>query len=344
MSVLVIGVILNIIIATIMISVRDSGSKSRLRKSKSTVINIAEAGKEYLYGQLRWGAFKPSPNIRTTLCTNKKFENGNFTVSCSTNNLIDTVWVRSTAGFQNVTTTIKTVARLTPHIGIPFPPVRGALTARSRITVRGNIEIDGRDYDSSNVLIGTGLFGVSTCNILIMEGSANVGGNGIAPQSKTTFETIRSSVSQEYAPVESYFFSPEQFLGLPPGTLDEYKVTTLTTPFKGLVYLTSDYVGPVHFGNSSGILIVHNNYKTAELQITDGTFRGLILTDKMAKISGNALILGAVVTLCEGEVSTFGTGSAVIRYSSKVLSDLQNYCGNLKKKISQVSWEEIDVE
>ena len=168
-----------------------------------------------------------------------------------------------------------------------------------------------------------------------------MGGNGVAPLSKHGFEDIRSLVSEENASVEQFFASPEAFLGLPEGALDEYKSSSLNTPFHGLIYLTQDYVGPVHFENSSGILIVHNQYKDAELQITNGVFKGLIITDKMAKINGNAVVLGGVVTLCEGEVSTFGTGTAVIRYSSQVLSNLSKYCENLKRKVEQISWEQV---
>ena len=58
-SVLVIGVILNLIIASFMISSRDTTSKSQTRRYKSNLVNIAEAGKEHLYGQIQGGAFKP---------------------------------------------------------------------------------------------------------------------------------------------------------------------------------------------------------------------------------------------------------------------------------------------
>jgi len=341
-SVLVIGVILNLIIASFMISSRDSTRKSQTRRYRSNLINIAEAGREHLYGQIQGGTFKPVKNKRVIYCTNKPFENGSFSVSCSTNFSSDTIWVNSAAVFQGRMTIVQSVARLFPHISLPFPPVRGALTARSRITVKGNIEIDGSDYDTSNIMAGPGTLGVSTCNLLLLEGSASVGGKGIAPLSKQEFENIRSLVSEENASVEPFFASPEAFLGFPEGTLDAYKSSSLNTPFHGLVYLTQDYVGPVHFDNSSGILIVHNQYKDAELQITNGIFKGLIIADKMAKIDGNALILGAVVTLCEGEVSTFGTGSAVIRYSSQVLSNLSKYCENLKKKVEQIAWDQVN--
>lgn len=340
-TVLVIGVILNLIIAGFMISSRDSSSKSKTRRNRSNLVNIAEAGKEHLYGQIQGGAFKPVKNNRVTYCLDKPFENGNFSVSCSTNISKDTIWVNSAAAYQGRMTTIQSVAKLSPQIHIPFPSVRGALTARSRITVKGNITIDGRDYDTANIMTGSGTLGVSTCNLLFLEGNASVGGSGTIPQSKHGFENIRSIVSEENASVEPFFASPEAFLGLPEGALDEYKSSNWSTPFHGLIYLTQDYVGPVHFENSSGILIVHNQYKTAELQITNGLFKGLIITDKMAKINGNALVLGAVVTLCEGEVSTFGTGTALIRYSSQVLSNLAKYCENLKKKVEQISWEQV---
>ena len=340
-AVFTIAIILNIALLAFHYSVKNTTKKSGIRKTKTSVLNIAEAGKEHLYGQVGWGMFKPKADTMVSAFSNKPFKNGSFSVACSANTTIDTIFVRSTGREREFASTIECIAALSPDITIPIPPIRGAITARSNIIIKGNIEVDGRDYDSSNVLIGPGLFGVSTCMSLSVEGSATVGGNSVAPVSKQSIESVFTTVAQESAPINGSFDSPEAFLGLPPGSLDQYKVSTLTTPFNGLVYLTDDYVGPVQFENSSGVLIVHNKFKTSELQITNGSFKGLIICDRMAKVNGDAQILGAVVTLCDGEVSTFGNGTAVIRYSSYVLSNLNKFCNNLKKKVSEVSWKEL---
>jgi len=181
---------------------------------------------------------------------------------------------------------------------------------------------------------------LSTCGLLSLEGSATIGGNGVVPVDNKGLEAVDSLVAQQNASVSSIFDSPEAFLGLPDGTLEQFKTATLTTPFNSLVYITQDYVGPVDFGNSSGILVVHNQFKTSELQITTGVFKGLIICDRMARISGNAEIIGAVVTLSDAEVSTFGTGTAIIKYSRPVLEKLTDYCRNFKKRVVEIAWEE----
>jgi hypothetical protein len=334
-------IILNIALAAVLFSSRHLTNKTGIKRVKTSVINIAEAGKERLYAQVSWGHYIPKADTQETVYSKTPFQNGSYTVACRTNTTHDSLWVRSRATEGTITTTIETIASLVPDITIMFPPVRGAVTSRSRITVKGNIEIDGRDYDTSNTQIGSGTFGVSTCDSIFLSGSATIGGNDQIPVNDKNLEPVRSVVVDEMASVDPVFASPEAFLGLPAGALDAYKVSTLTTPFRGLVYLTNNYVGPVHFGESYGILIIHNPLKSAELQITDGTFRGLIIVDRMAKISGNATILGAVVTLSESEVSTFGTGTAVIHYSKKVLENLQFYCSNLRKKVQETAWKEV---
>lgn len=339
-AILIIVFILNLTFAVFYYTSSNTTKKTGLSKSKTSALNIAEAGKERLYGEVRWGIYKPKQYKESvyTLCP---FENGKFSVTCSSTVNIDTIWVRSRGFVGKLTSAIDVIAELIPDIKFGFPPVKGAITARNSIIVKGNIEVDGRDYDSTGNLTGNGVYGVSTCGYLSVDGSSTVGGNGEEPVNKSLIDSLRGIVSEEHSSVTVSLYSPEAFLGLPPGALDIYKETSLTTPVRGLVYLTQNYVGPVHFGESEGILIVHNAFKTAELQITDGKFKGLIICDRMAKISGNAEIYGAVVTLTDGEVSTFGTGTAVIRYSSQILSDLNNYCKNMRKKVNEISWKEL---
>jgi hypothetical protein len=341
-AIVIIAIVLNIALAVYFYSTKNTAKAAGSARVKTSVFNIAEAGKENLYSLVSWRKYMPKVNFTETVFSSEPFQSGAYTVTCRTNMLKDTLWVTSKGIERNDSSIIETVSYLRPDIILNFPPILGAVTSRSRITVKGNIEIDGRDYDTLNTPTGVpGLFGISTCDSIVLSGSATIGGNGIAPVNDKNLSPVRETVADENVPVDGRYASPEAFLGLPAGALDNYKVSSLPTPFRGLYYLSEPYVGPVHFGNSCGILIIHNDYKDAELQIVDGTFCGLIITDRMAKISGNAVILGAVVTLCEGEVSTFGTGTAVIRYSIQALQSLSSYCSNIRRKVQEVSWKQI---
>jgi hypothetical protein len=339
-AIIILAIVLNIALAAYFFTTRNTVKAAGDKRMRTSVFNIAEAGKEDLYSQVSWRKYTPKADSVVTVFSSHPFQSGAYTVSCRSNTSKDTLWVTSKGVEGNDSTIIETVSFLRPDVILNFPPVLGAVTSRSKITVKGNIEIDGRDYDTSNTLADSGVYGISTCDSMIISGSATVGGNGVAPVNDKNLAPVQERVADEKVPVDGRYASPEAFLGLPAGALDDYKVSSLPTPFRGLYYLSEPYVGPVHFGNSYGILIVHNQYKEAELQIVNGTFCGLIITDRMAKISGNAVILGGVVTLCEGEVSTFGTGTAVIRYSKLALQSLSAYCSNLRKKVQEVSWKQ----
>ena len=340
--VLTVAVILNIALIVVFISTTNGSKKAGLRKAKTSALNIAEAGKEYLYGQVRNGLFTLQPLTNAQVCNSYSFGGGTFSVSCSTNVSTDTIWARSTGQKMNSSTTIEVIAALSPDINIPYPPIKGAVTSRSSVKTDGNLDIDGRDYDTNMVLVGNGIYGVSTCGTLDVGGSSTIGGNGLAPVSKHDIAAVESTVCKQNASVDSTFDSPEKFLGLPPGSLDEFKTTTLNPPFQGLYYVTLDYVGPLHLDNSSGILIVHNITKSAELQINNGTFKGLIITDRLARITGDGTIIGAVVTLFDGTVLGMnGMGTSKIKFSKQVLDNLTKYCKNMRKRVKEISWKEL---
>lgn len=338
--VLSLAVILNIVFAAVYFTVTNTQKATGTKRVQVSALTLAEAGKEKIYGKITHKIFVPTANTRVNVYTDEQFNKGTFSVSCSSNSSLDTVWIESKGKENNSFSTINVVASVLPDVIVPAKPVHGAVTARSNIIVKGNITVDGRDHDTDGVMVGAGVFGVSTCGLLYVEGSVLVGGQGVAPVNKANIDAVRSTIAEENVAVTSALNSPEEFLGLPIGSLDKYKSTTLTTPMNGIAYITNS-IGPIQFDSSCGILIVHNSAKSAELQLNDGYFKGLIITDLMAKISGNAKVVGAVVTLNDGEVSTFGTGTAQILYSSYVMENLSKYCNNLKKKVKEISWKEI---
>jgi hypothetical protein len=335
------AIILNIVFITVYLTVSKTQKATGSKRLKTSSVTIAEAGKEKLYAQLIDKSYTPTANQRATVYTDFALGAGTFTVSCSANTTLDTVWIESWGKDNQSETGIAIVAALSPRINISSVPVRGAVTARTDVEVLGNITIDGRDHDTNGVVVGPGLFGVSTCDSLDLSGSAQVGGNNTAPVDSKDTTGVSSIICEQDVPVSAALSSPESFLGLSPGALDEFKSTTLTTPFHGIRYITNT-VGPIDFGNySSGILIVHNSFKTAEMHLNQGKFIGLIIVDKMAKINGKAEVLGSVVALGETDVSTFGNGGAKINYSSYVMNNLGKYCDNVKKKMTELSWKEL---
>lgn len=350
-AVLMIAVLLNIALVIVYFTVNSSVKKSGGRRVNTATLNSAEAAKERLYAMIRKGEFVPIPGSRIAAFSGISFGKGTYSVSCSTDVTGDTIHVLAEGEENGETKKLEIVGVLEAPIDFPVPSVRGAVTARNHITIHGNIVVDGRDFDSiwNSTILDPGVYGVSTCSTLSMNGKAAVGGNGYAPESKHSFETIRTIVSEENAAVTDQYNSPESFLGVSPGSLDPYKVEDLPpAPFHGIYYVSKD-VGPVHFGNfSSGIIIVNNSTKTAEFRANTGMFKGIIIVDKTAKLNGNAKILGAMVTLTDGTVeyvddgTSYFTGTADIRYSSRVLKNLGRYCDNLMRDVRELSWKELE--
>ena len=216
--------------------------------------------------------------------------------------------------------------------GVP-PGVRGAISSNGSLSFGGSIVVDGRDHDSSGNLTGdAGTYGVSTGGTtLTVSGSSSVGGNGIAPAkppNPATYEVNATGVVT----------TPEAVLGLASGSLDQYKTSTPPSlPMSGIVYLTaSTWLAP-DFGDednpSTGILILHNTTGNALLKNAHGNFTGLIISDDMEHINGNAQVIGAVV-LQKQSGNMLGNGDADVKYSSSVLQNLP------ASSYSILSWED----
>lgn len=210
-------------------------------------------------------------------------------------------------------------ARQTLRVGVRQTPLvnpRAAVTIRGIAATTGAVTLDGREHNSGGQLTGEpGTYGLSTVsNTFSQGGSSKVGGNGIAPASPanpTTYELNGPAVPD----------SPEKVLGLSDGALDAFKTDTPpTAPFNGVVFLTSSWEG-VNIDGSSGIFICHNKMGSAFLKNIHGTFKGLIITDDLIHINGDAVLIGAVYGLKTNGV-TLGNGSAEIKFSSEVLSSL----------------------
>lgn len=197
----------------------------------------------------------------------------------------------------------------------PIITMRGAVAANGAVSTNGNITVDGRDHDENGNVIGPGKYGISTAGGSFAQGgSSDVGGSGIAPGRPANPATYE--VHAPPLPV-----TPEAVLGMTPGSLDQYKQAIPNAPFTNkIVYITESWTA-ANLTGCSGILICHNAAGNALMKNIHGTFKGLIITDDVDNINGNAVILGGVVALYTGAVHV-GNGNADILYSSKVLEKL----------------------
>ncbi|OGW80897.1 MAG: hypothetical protein A3G33_05785 [Omnitrophica bacterium RIFCSPLOWO2_12_FULL_44_17] len=239
-----------------------------------------------------------------------------------------TKMVTSTGTVSGSTKTVRVKVVKSPPVG-----VRGALTSYGNVSLNGNIIVDGRDYDSNGDLTGDpGSYGVSAGGSVDQGGSSIIGGNGHEPS-----DPANSDAYEEFATM-SQFTTPEEVLGMAPGSLDIYKTATPpATPFTNqIVYLTGNWQAP-DFGTedapSTGILIVHNSSNDAYLKNVHGWFKGIIIADDLIHINGDANIIGAAV-LQKTTGNAVGNGAAHVNFSSEVLGNLPiaNY--------AVVAWED----
>ncbi len=233
-----------------------------------------------------------------------------------------------------------------------------ALTSNSSTELSGNITIDGRNHDiDGNLDSNNGNTGACDENkpaVTLTDSTKYIDDKGsVALNGHSDY----ASGDPEYTTKDEgiVYVTPEHVLGLEPGDLDSaiQDAATYVTPdtLSGLVYVNGDYGAGEAGGNEvngTGILIVHNPlfnprehdpadplYDSAKVSdpayapanlgnINGGTFRGLIIADKIERINGNIDIFGAVVSLSEIDITLVGTGTAQILYSCSALQEAAN--------------------
>lgn len=142
----------------------------------------------------------------------------------------------------------------------------------------------------------------------------------------------------------TYAGNPDLFFRLDPGTLktraqaagtyfssqaafDAFRTANGgNLPGGKLYYLDFDQCVPTTLGTAlqaePSILVHHNAAGTANMKNLHGPFKGLIVSDTITHINGDALILGGVISFAPFEVgNAYGNGAAVVRYSGEVLAD-----------------------
>ena len=234
------------------------------------------------------------------------------------------------------------------------PGVHGGITANSVVSTLGTLVIDGRDHDTNGALVsGQGTMGVSTTQTYNQSGNSTGGGTS-GGVDYIPSKPANPAIIEENA---GYMFpsSPDDVFGYTDGTLKamaqsganggQYATDSsgLTLPLSGVTYLELANGGSwqaMDFGNSSGVLVVHNSATNAALKnMNGGSFTGLIIADDIEKIHCN--IIGAVVSMTTSPSGNcIGNGSGSVLYSTDALLEASSVAAGGGGGLSIVSWLE----
>jgi len=256
---------------------------------------------------------------------------------------------------------VRTVVDLSGGAGTPN--VRAAITVNADVLTLGTLIVDGREHKINGDLISnSGTLAVSTTQTFSAGGNSQVAGTYSGTDEgpmKTGYDNI---VEQGASWPDGYPNTPDFFMGgaaagYPEGTLKQMAMSgkkgsqyvtdpaELRFPLHGVTYVELPDGASwqaIDFGNSSGVLVVHNASGNAEMNnLNTGTFKGLIIADELIHI--HCTVIGAMTALSPSPAAgnCIGNGTGDVLYSSKALKLACNVAsGNRGDKISVVSWYE----
>jgi Tfp pilus assembly protein PilX len=252
----------------------------------------------------------------------------------------------------------RTIEVLLMKANAATPNFKATIMSRGPIDVNGNLDIDGRNYDTLGTLVNPadGIFAVSSRATFGMSGAAQVGGTSLSginyPLSKSS--ATEQMVTEENATSWGNPATPDQFMGMTEGSLktiaqsglngSQYVTNpgSLVFPLKGVTYVelpSGSTWQSMNFGASKGILVVHNSSTNAILKNTNGgTFKGIMIIDDLIHTHND--IFGAIITLTPNpsEGNVIGNGSGAVRYSKLAI---QLALESIKQGVKVISWREL---
>ncbi len=246
------------------------------------------------------------------------------------------------------------------------PTPDGALTANTNINVQSAAAvIDGRNHDCDGnnpsdegalqyaATSPTGAEGIDTNkpeNLVCPNGTGDACKGTTSPFPDSIGALLLgfgpSPTPQQQAQIDALNAYLES-LKIPPAQAP-------TSAFKGIVYIDGNYAKPPD--GSEGILIVHHRDAQGQNGCTnpggcdvanlgnfnEGTFKGVIIADKINKINGNAQIIGSVFgfgSAADGVTVDDVTGTPRIKYSKCILNSLENIT-NVPIRVVSGTWHE----
>jgi len=231
--------------------------------------------------------------------------------------------------------------------GAPFG-VRAAITANNPVETLGTLQVDGREHDiNGNLIANSGTLAISTTDFVSHDGNSEYYGTYTgADEGPIDKFGDNSHVIEENAVWDNgYPLTPDLFMGgadagYTEGTLKSMAMSgadggqyvtnpsNLSYPLSGVTYVEIPHNSKpnkrtwnsINFGNSSGILVVHNSSTSAIMKnLNGGTFTGLIIADDLIHI--HCTIIGAVGVLTPDPSggNCIGNGNGSVLYSTTAL-------------------------
>ena len=96
----------------------------------------------------------------------------------------------------------------------------------------------------------------------------------------------------------------------------------------------------ISFGNSSGVLVVHNTWGNAKVKdMNNGTFTGLLIADDVEKV--HCVILGALVAMTPTpDGNCIGNGTGDVLFSREAIHVASSISAGGDGGVTVVSWWE----
>jgi hypothetical protein len=206
---------------------------------------------------------------------------------------------------------------------------RATVVARTNFTTRDQLVIDGRDHNAGGGLIpGTGTLAISTTETFRRRDNSRIGGTCAGQDYQPGINYPACLVEEGAVWPNGFPDTPDQIFGgqqagFPEGRLAEIAhsgvggsqyVTDprdLIWPLRSLTYVnlpSSANWTNIDFGQSSGILVVHNAHSSARMgPLRSGRFSGIIIADRIEQIDNQ--IIGAITLLIQASTTWRGQGT-----------------------------------
>lgn len=178
-AVLSIAVILNLVLALVFVTVKNTQVKTGTKRSNTVVLSIAEAGKEHALSLFRSGSTSPVAGRVIDMINSESFGGGVYSVKCSSNVAIDTIYLRSYAEYVNSKCSIEVVCSVVSCAPPDDSAYNYGLVAGGGINWTGS----GSCNTGSARLHSNGTFRMAgssdfTCNTLSTSGNMTMSGAG----------------------------------------------------------------------------------------------------------------------------------------------------------------------
>ncbi len=237
--------------------------------------------------------------------------------------------------------------------------MRAAVVARCNLDTRGELIIDGRNFNTNGALVAcTGTLAASTTKKFRRKQLSTIGGTYDGADYSPQISYPQFLVEQWVIWEGGFPDTPDKVFGgegagFPEGRLKEIAqsgvdgsqyVTNpadLVYPLTSLTYVelpSGKKWDKIDFGESDGVLVVHNSRGNALMKnLRRGKFTGIIITDNIDRIENQ--IIGGIVQLSQNASKWAGWGR--IRFSREAI---EQALGILQQEGSEsplvVSWYE----